>query len=159
MKLVVRTVLDAPAARIWDEVRKPQLLQHIAAPLVVFDPIDPPTLPAEWREGRFHVGMRFLGLLPIGRQWIVTSTPQPEDHARGVYRIRDAGVGAITKTWDHLIVIAARADGRSDYADEIEVKAGVLTLGVWLFAHWFYRHRQARWRSLIARGFRYPRSY
>lgn len=154
MKVVVRTILDAPADRVWAEVRTPRLLRHVAAPMIVFDLIDPKQMPEVWADGRYHVGMRFLGIVPIGRQWIVTSTPNPEDHANGVYRIRDAGVGDIAKTWDHLIVIEARSDGRTDYRDEVEVKAGVLTLGVWLFAQVFYRHRQSRWRALAKRKLR-----
>ncbi|MBU6407120.1 MAG: hypothetical protein KGS44_08300 [Alphaproteobacteria bacterium] len=156
MRVVVRTVLDAPAERIWAEVKTPRLLRHVAAPLIVFDLIDPPTMPPLWGEGRYHVGMRFLGFLPIGRQWIVTTTPAPADQSKGVYRIRDNGVGDIAKMWDHLIVIEARPDGRTDYRDEVDVNAGILTLGVWLFAQWFYRHRQARWRGLVRQNFRYP---
>lgn len=155
MKVVVTTILDAPVERIWAEVKTPRLLNHVAAPLITFDLIDPATMPAHWGDGRYLVSMRFLGLIPIGRQWIVTSTPQPEDQARGVFRIRDNGIGDIAKVWDHLIVIEARADGRTAYRDEVEVKAGFLTLGAWLFAHWFYRHRQARWRRLVQQGFRY----
>ena len=156
MKVVVKTVLDAPVERIWAEVKTPDLLRFVAAPLVIFDLIDPPSLPAQWSDGRYLVRMRFLGLIPLGRQWIVTSTPQPEDHPKGVFRIRDKGVGDIAKVWDHLIVIEARPDGRTAYRDEVEVRAGVLTLGVWLFAQGFYRHRQARWRRLVRQGFRYP---
>ena len=156
MKVVVTTILDAPVERIWAEVKTPRLLNHVAAPLITFDLIDPATMPTHWGDGRYLVSMRFLGLIPIGRQWIVTSTPQPEDQARGVFRIRDNGIGDIAKVWDHLIVLEARTDGRTAYRDEVEVKAGVLTLGVWLFAHWFYRHRQARWRRLVRQGFRYP---
>ena len=156
MKVVVTTILDAPVERIWAEVKTPRLLDHVAAPLITFDLIDPATMPAHWGDGRYLVSMQFLGLIPIGRQWIVTSTPQPEDQARGVFRLRDNGTGGIAKVWDHLIVIETRTDGRTAYRDEVDVKAGVLTLGVWLFAHWFYRHRQARWRRLIRQGFRYP---
>ena len=156
MKVVVTTILDAPVERIWAEVKTPRLLDHVAAPLITFDLIDPATMPAHWGDGRYLVSMQFLGLIPIGRQWIVTSTPQPEDQTRGVFRIRDNGIGDIAKVWDHLIVIEALTDGRTAYRDEVEVKAGVLTLGVWLFAHWFYRHRQARWRRLVRQGFRYP---
>ena len=156
MKVVVTTILDAPVERIWAEVKTPRLLNHVAAPLITFDLIDPATMPAHWGDGRYLVSMQFLGLIPIGRQWIVTSTPQPEDQARGVFRIRDNGIGDIAKVWDHLIVIEALTDGRTAYRDEVEVKAGFLTLGVWLFAHWFYRHRQARWRRLVRQGFRYP---
>lgn len=156
MKVIVTTILDAPVERIWAEVKTPRLLNYVAAPLIVFDLIDPATMPAQWGGGRYLVSMRFLGLIPIGRQWIVTTTPQPEDQARGAFRIRDNGIGDIAKVWDHLIVIEARTDGRTDYRDEVEVRAGVLTLGVWLFAHWFYRHRQARWRRLVRKGFRFP---
>jgi len=159
MKLVVKTVLEAQVERVWAEVKTPRLLNYVAAPLIVFNLIDPPTAPARWDDGRYLVGMRFLGLMPIGRQWIITSTPRPEEQARGVFHIRDNGVGDIAKVWDHLIVIEAQADGRTSYRDEVEVKAGVLTFGVWLFAHWFYRHRQARWRRLIRKGFHYPDSH
>jgi hypothetical protein len=156
VKAVVTTILDAPVERIWAELKTPRVLKHVAAPLIAFDHIDPATMPALWGDGRYLVRMRFLGLIPIGRQMIVTSMPQPEDQARGVFRLRDNATGDIAKVWDHLIVIEARRDGRPAYRDEVEVKAGVLTLGVWLFAHWFYRHRQARWRRLVRQGFRYP---
>jgi hypothetical protein len=156
MKLRIASIFDAPPERVWDEVRTTRLLRHVAAPLIVFDPVEPPVLPEIWPEGRHRVRMRALGILPIGRQWIVTSMPDPEEHARGVYRIRDEGSGDLVRVWDHRIVIRARPDGRTDYADEVEVHAGLLTPVVWLFAHVFYRYRQARWRRLIARGFRYP---
>ena len=156
MKAVITTILDAQFERIWAELKTTRLLKHVAAPLLAFDPIDPAPMPAHWGVGRYLVRMRFLGLIPIGRQTIVTSTPHPEDQARGMFRLRDNATGDIAKVWDHLIVIEARPDGRTAYRDEVEVKAGVLTLGVWLFAHWFYRHRQARLRRLVRQGFRYP---
>lgn len=156
MKVVVTTILDAPVERIWAELKTTRLLKHVAAPLIAFDPIDPATMPAQWDDGYYLVSMWFLGFIPIGRQRIVTSTPQPEDQARGVFRLRDNATGDIAKVWDHLIVIEARTDGRTAYRDEVEVKAGALTPGVWLFAQWFYRHRQARWRRLVREGFRYP---
>ena len=77
MKVVVNTVLDAPVERIWAELKTPRLLNYVAAPLIVFDLIDPPTMPDHWSDGRYLFSMRFLGLIPLGRQWIVTSTPQP----------------------------------------------------------------------------------
>jgi hypothetical protein len=39
--------------------------------------------------------------------------------------------------------------------DTVEVRAGVLTPFIWLFAQLFYRHRQRRWRALVARRFAY----
>lgn len=156
VKAVITTLLEAPVERVWAELKKPRLLMHVAAPLISFELIEPATMPAHWGDGRYLVRMRFLGLIPLGRQWIVTSTPQPEDQARGVFRVRDQGCGDLAKVWDHLIVIEARNDGRTAYRDEVEIKAGLLTPAVWLFAHGFYRHRQARWTRLIRKGFRYP---
>lgn len=156
MKVHVASVFDAPAERIWEEVRTTRLLRHVAWPLIVFAPIDPPVLPETWPEGRHRVAMRAFGILPLGRQWIVTSMPRPDEHGRGVYRIRDQGSGDLISVWDHRIVIRARADGRTDYRDEVTVRAGLLTPFVWLFAHVFYRYRQRRWRRLVAARFHYP---
>jgi hypothetical protein len=37
------------------------------------------------------------------------------------------------------------------YRDMIDVDAGHLTVLVWAWTNWFYRHRQKRWRSLAKR--------
>ena len=39
----------------------------------------------------------------------------------------------------------------------LSFRAGVLTPFIWLFAQLFYRHRQSRWRRLVANGFDYAR--
>lgn len=43
----VTTLLDWPAERVWEELQKPGLLQHIAAPILYFEAINPPTLPSK----------------------------------------------------------------------------------------------------------------
>lgn len=155
MKLTVRTVLDASAQRIWDEVRKPGLLNYVAAPMQVFEPLEPATLPEFWTEGKYLVRLWFLGLLPLGKQWIVICFPEKEQHARGEYKLRDLGHGDLTTNWDHVITIKARPDGRTDYSDEVEIRAGLMMAAVWCFAWAFYHHRQRRWRRLVAAGFDY----
>ncbi|MCE3006462.1 MAG: hypothetical protein LW853_06490 [Rickettsiales bacterium] len=47
VKVVVKTVLDAPVERIWTELKTPALLRFVAAPLVIFDLIDSPSLPLQ----------------------------------------------------------------------------------------------------------------
>ena len=54
------------------------------------------------------------------------------------------------RKWDHWITVAPNPDGSTDYRDEVEISAGVLTPFVWIFAQLFYRHRQRRWRGLAA---------
>ncbi len=154
MRVRLTTIFDAPPDRVWAELRKSALLDHVAAPLLKFKPIDPPAKPAEWGSGRYLVGLWFLGLLPLGRQWIVTSfeaDPDRPDH----YSLRDNGSGQLVKRWDHWIFLEPTDDGRTRYTDRVDIGAGFLTPGIWLFAQVFYRHRQARWRALIARDFAY----
>jgi hypothetical protein len=50
--------------------------------------------------------------------------------------------------WDHLISIQSAGEDQSIYRDTINIDAGGLTFAVWLWAGWFYRHRQRRWRKV-----------
>ncbi|HEY1012423.1 MAG TPA: hypothetical protein VGE07_06925 [Herpetosiphonaceae bacterium] len=154
MKLTLSTILDVPPTQLWAEVTASRRLGHVAAPLASFEPIDPPALPPIWREGRYLVRLRLFGWLAAGKHWIVISYP-PGDATPGAERfeLRDNGHGGVAATWDHLIRLRALPDGRTLYADLVEVRAGLLTPLVWLFAQVFYRHRQRRWRRLAARGF------
>lgn len=144
MRAMVRTVLDAPAERVRQEVRTTRRLRHVAGPILMFRPVDPPAFPERWPEGRLLMKLRAFDLLPLGSQRIVTSGP--EDQTAGTYCIRDAGSGTLARVWHHRVTISARVDGRADYRDDVDVEAGILTPFVWGFAHVFYRYRQ--WRLL-----------
>ncbi|MFQ6548292.1 SRPBCC family protein [Aestuariibius sp. 2305UL40-4] len=147
----VSTHLAATPDRVWDEVRRPALLLHIAAPLVRFEPVDPPTLPEQYAEGDYRMAMRLYGVVPLGEQVISISYPEPQN---GTRFIRDNGYSDTIHRWDHLISIAPEGTG-TRYADRIEIDAGWRTPALVAFAHLFYRHRQKRWRQLIARDFAY----
>jgi hypothetical protein len=138
---------------VWEEVRKPAALDHVAAPLQAFAPIDPATPPARWEAGRYLYRLMLFGRIPIGTQYI--GIEFPPDRGDGVRRMRDNGSGDRIRMWDHMIEVAPRADGRTDYRDTVEIHAGLGTLPAWLFAQVFYRHRQRRWRALAARDFDY----
>jgi hypothetical protein len=152
MKLSVATEIPAPAQRVWEEIGKTRLLQYVCAPMQYFRPIDPPTFPEHWHEGQFKVALRAFGFLPVGTQWVVISFSEGANSSR---QIRDNGHGNIAKRWDHLITIAPRDDGNTDYRDEIDIEAGFLTPFIWAYAWLFYHHRQRRWRKLARNGFNY----
>jgi hypothetical protein len=152
----VSTVLGVSAERAWNEVQKSKLLKYVAYPLLTFQPIDPPELPAIWQPGRYLVRLKTFGCIPLGRQWIVISQPCEESHIPSeVYRIRDNGFGDLASKWDHLITIRNTADGLAHYTDTVEVRAGLLTPFIWLYAQVFYRYRQRRLRKLIKNDFHY----
>ncbi len=154
MRVEITTALAAPPERIWQELRRTELLEHVAAPILRFEPIQPETLPETWEEGRYLVALRFLGVLPMGRQWIVTSF-HPDDTRAGHFALRDNGSGQLVSRWDHWIFLEPDGAGGTRYTDRVEVEAGLLTPFIWLFAQMFYRHRQSRWRALVARDFQY----
>lgn len=137
------------------EVRTPRLMLHIATPLVQFSPIEPKSLPDQWEEKEYLVSVRLFGLLPVGRQWVsISGRDRSSELGRFHVELRDNGRGTLMSKWDHLITIEASGQGCS-YSDRVEVRAGVITPLVWLFAWFFYRHRQRRWQRLVANGFAY----
>lgn len=147
------TRLDAPIARVWDELQTTRLLVHVAAPMVHFTPLEPAALPERWSEGRYRVRMKVFGVLPSGTQVIAISKAESQEGGARRFTLRDNGSGDLAKTWDHVITLQELPDGATMYRDRVEVRAGLLTPVVWLFAQVFYRHRQRRWRRLVARGF------
>jgi hypothetical protein len=143
-------VLDVSADRAWGMVRRSSLLQHVSYPLQVFEPLEPDALPEVWADGGYKVRCRLFGLIPVGEQWINISTLEAGPDR---FVLRDDGHGDLAKRWDHRIIIQRLSGERCRYTDEVKVDAGLLTPFVVAFAWIFYRHRQRRWRGLVASGF------
>jgi hypothetical protein len=59
--------------------------------------------------------------------------------------------GRLTRVWNHRLQIVPIDSRAVVYTDAIEIQAGGMTVFIWLFAHVFYRHRQRRWKRLLAR--------
>jgi hypothetical protein len=55
--------------------------------------------------------------------------------------------GGLLRRWNHDIIVTASGDSRCNYRDSIDIDAGVFTPLVVLYANWFYRIRQRRWRA------------
>ena len=143
MKLRVQTTLPCSPEAAWREVKKPSLLLKVAAPVVTFRPIDPPTFPDEWPEGQsVKLKTHLFGVIPIGVRTLFFEAVDDE-HMRLQTREHDS----LIRKWDHLIEIGRGDEGETRYADILDLDAGVLTFPVWLFAQVFYRHRQRRWRK------------
>jgi ligand-binding SRPBCC domain-containing protein len=147
MKVDIATTINLPPDEVWQRVQTPELLMHIAAPLIQFRLIEPATATAFKDGDQFRVGMKLFGFLPLADQWIVPSIHLPTDSA-WPRKLRDNGHSALISTWDHWITVEPDGKGGTLYRDEVEVKAGLLTPFIWLFAQIFYRHRQRRWRAL-----------
>jgi hypothetical protein len=56
--------------------------------------------------------------------------------------------GGLVKRWDHDIIVTQVSPETCSYHDRIDIDAGVVTPVVVLYAKYFYRIRQRRWRAL-----------
>ena len=153
MLVDVSTYLPCKPEQAVRHVIRSGLLRYVAAPLVRFVPRQPPQLPEVWSEGTYRVSMYLFGFIPFGKQAVVISFPE----CREAFCVRDKGYGSHIRKWDHFITIDRAGDGTL-YRDRVTIEAGIVTPFVWGFAQLFYRHRQRRWRKLVANSFNYPAS-
>ncbi len=153
MKASAEIILPAPLDQVWQHVLTPRLMVHVAAPWVAFRPLHPAAWPDQWQPGPYRVAMRLFGLVPLGEQTIGIEFPACDDPQQR--RLRDNGWGALIRRWDHQIYAMAIDNQSCRYRDEVTISAGLLTPFIWVYAQLFYRHRQRRWRRLVAANFDY----
>lgn len=146
----VSTFLPAKPEKLEAHLRSSRLLIYVASPIVKFIPCGNTQLPERWEEGTYWVALRLFGFIPFGKQAVVISYPESQNS----FSLRDKGHSSLVKKWDHRITVDPLGSG-SLYRDHVSINAGVFTFFIWAFAQLFYRHRQRRWRKLVANGFNY----
>ena len=130
---------------MWEELQKISSLMHVASPILTFMPQEGDSLPEKWSVGTdYRLKLSFFGIVPLGDHIIRLVELNEKEH-----RIVSHESGRLTKVWNHTIRFKAIDDQRVAYTDEIEIKAGLLTVFIWLFAQLFYRHRQNKWKKLF----------
>ena len=140
MVVTVTTELPISAERACALASRPATLQYVCSPVVAFHPIG--DAPEAIREGdEVSVRLRFLRVLP---GWV--HTLRVERLAEREIVSREHG-GPVT-VWNHRLTFVPTSATSCRYTDRVEVRAGVFTPFVALFAHGMYRWRQARWRGL-----------
>ena len=138
-----RSGISPSSAAIASVVTTPAGFRVVTRGLVELAGLD--EHPGPWTTGTTVAGrLRVLGV-PFSHHRI---TVESIDHERRSLQ-SDEGGGPI-RSWRHLITVepVAGEPARSRYTDRIEIRAGLLTPAITLFAHGFYRLRQRRWRRL-----------
>lgn len=147
MRAYIESILECPPELVWAEVQNSRLLLEVMWPVLKFVPPRGEEFPERWQEGTTVFGPGFIfGLLPLGLHRLGFERIDQERR-----QIQTRETNRFVRRWDHVITVRGTSDGRTLYSDEIEIKAGVLTPMVWLFAQLFYRHRQRRWRRIARR--------
>jgi hypothetical protein len=145
MLVRVSTRLPVSADVAWDTVQRTDTLRYVTRGLVGFR-VDG-AVPERIAEGEtYRLRLLFFGVLPAWRHEIHVVSVDQAGH-----EIRTEEHGGPVRTWRHRIAVDPEGWGATRYLDEIEIGAGPLTPLVWLYAQFFYRYRQWRWRRLAGR--------
>ena len=141
MLVKVSNEYAAPADLVWALVKQSATLRYVCRGLLGFSG----TLPEEWEEGRsVSVRLFLFNFLPAWRHKITVE--KIDDDLR---KMQTKEGGGLIKHWSHQITVEPRSDCQCRYTDEIDIKAGLLTPLIWLYAQLLYRYRQRRWRKLL----------
>jgi len=103
------------------------------------------------QERPYQMYTKLFGMIPTGIHTMVFSYQSTENYLV----MCDNGYSRLCKKWDHKMTFEAKSDDTL-YRDYADIRAGLVTPLVWLFAQVFYRHRQRRWYKLSKLGFQYP---
>lgn len=144
----ISTHLLCSEAELWKKIEKPKSLEFVSAPVLKFIPSENGMLDESWKVNRdYYLKLYLFGLIPLGSHRIRIVKV---DKQRNIIESREKGL--LTHVWNHTITFHQVGDRKVHYTDKIDIKSGLLTPVIYIFAHLFYRHRQRRWKRLLKRS-------
>lgn len=153
MIINVETYLRSNYEMVTKYVKLSKTLDYISKPLVVFEPVDQKKFPEIWENGEYLTKMKLFGIITLGNQSVVIE--KLKETNQNEFILRDNGYSSLINTWDHWILIRkTKNENIVKYIDRIEIKAGLLTIFIVIFASVFFRWRQFRWKMLIRSNYK-----
>ena len=144
MKMTVKktSVFPAKQSNVFELLQRFDTLIYIAKPYAEFKSIDGQAEPV-WEVGRsFSFNFKVFGFFTLGVHVINVKEFNPDS----IYTNEG---NPFCSVWNHRIILKETADGKTEYTDEVEIKAGWKTPFVYLWAKAFYSHRQKKWIKLL----------
>ncbi len=137
--------LAASSERVWDALLQKDTFLFVTRGIVDHgdtghwpDLLFSPSLTLRMR-------LRLLGLLPETSHEVRVVQVDAENR-----EIQAVESGKLVPNWNHRMRVESLSSQECSYSDHVKMKAGLLTPMVWIFACWFYRVRQRRWRTWLA---------
>lgn len=141
--MIIRKTSLFPVCRevVFEKLKRLDTLQYIAAPYARFVPVNE-SADMVWQVGSTSsYRFKLLGIIPFGTHTI---------------RIERFDIDAIQSrehnehvpVWDHKITLRDAGE-KTEYTDEVEIRAGWKTPFIWIWANAFYAHRQRKWIRLL----------
>lgn len=142
MTILVESYLPLPAGEAWQLVKRSQTLIFVTRGIIGFRPGD---FPAIWQQGQLiSTRLYAFGLIPL---WKHSLKFERIDDDR--MELSTSESGGLISVWNHLIKIEKESETMCKYSDKVEIRAGILTPLVCLFAQAFYLYRQRRWKLMV----------
>ena len=130
---------------MWQELQKVSSLMQVASPVLKFTTKTGDALPEKWAVGtEYRFRLFFFGVIPLGSHHIKLVKLDKQER-----KLVSNEHGSLARAWNHQIQFKSIGDDSIQYTDSIEIHAGLLTVPIWLFAHFFYRHRQRKWKKRL----------
>ena len=144
-KTVHRTsVFPADIDNVFNKLQKLETLQYVAAPYATFTPTDG-TKELIWTAGAsYSFRFRLFGIIPYGTHRINVVRFDKE-------RIYTHEGNEHVPVWNHEILLKV-SSAKCEYTDNVEIGAGWKTLFIYIWAWFFYRHRQRKWIRMLKKG-------
>jgi hypothetical protein len=141
MLLRVNSIFPASIENIYEKIKKISTLQFIAAPYAYFEQIDTKNL--SWQAGEtseyflfifkfINIGIHTIKVIQFDTNEIYT-----KEYNKSI------------PIWNHKIKMKKLNDYKTLYSDEVEIKAGIKTFFIYIWALLFYNHRQRKWKKLL----------
>ncbi len=141
-KVRVTTSFDAPPESVWANVQRYETLRFIMRGLIRFGG----NMPERIQPGdSLCLRLWFFHILPAW--WIHRLSISEVDEVNRVIQSKESG--GFVRRWDHRISVRPGENGATEYTDEIVIEAGPFTHLVCMWAHFQYRYRQSRWRTML----------
>lgn len=138
----ISTQFSSSAGTVWQAVKTPAAFRKVTRGLISIPVLN--GRDDEWREGETVIGWVFLfGFIPFSHHHLHIAKIDDES-----LTLTSREKGGLVKQWNHDIVVTPISPSECKYRDRIDIDAGFLTPVVVIYARWFYRMRQRRWRSL-----------
>lgn len=137
------TYLNADAETAWKAVQRTATFLYVTHGLLGWG--NSSQFPETWRLGIQARSRLFLfGFLP---GWIHELEITRVDDQNREFQTKEHG--GLVRAWNHSIKVEPESQNRCRYTDKVEIKAGLLTPMIWLFALLFFRYRQMRLRGYV----------
>jgi len=146
-KITVSSTFPVSKDQIWNKIQQVETLRYVARPYAMFDPVG--EIPTEWKEGDTYVfRTRMHSILPIGKHTIrIVQTNREKGE------IVSCEFDKVVRIWEHTIRMKENgAVSVTDYTDIVSIYAGILTPVVAWWSVRFYKHRQRKWKKLLAKS-------